>query len=132
MKAGLEQAGIQYIHVPQQDYPKVSKLFSTLDLYLITSRQEGGPKAVLESMASGVPLVTTRVGHAMDIVKHGQNGWMVDVEDVHGLAESVLKVYRSNAEMLRSVLNAGRATAEVHSYENQLPLWAKFMKGFVE
>ena len=36
--------------------------------YLVTSRQEGGPKAVLESMATGVPLVTTRVGQAPELV----------------------------------------------------------------
>ncbi len=49
---------------------------------MIASRQEGGPKAALEAMATGVPLVTTRVGQAADLVEDGANGWMVEVEDV--------------------------------------------------
>jgi glycosyltransferase involved in cell wall biosynthesis len=132
VKAGLEKANIRYIHVPQQSYPKVGRLFSALDLYLITSRQEGGPKAVLESMGSGVPLVTTRMGHAMDVVQHGENAWMAEVGDFEMLASHVLHVYRSSNDALIPVLKSARATAEANSYESQIPLWAEFMKGFVE
>lgn len=131
VKSGLEQAGVRYIHIPRQPYPEVGKLFSTLDLYLITSRQEGGPKAVLESMASGVPLVTTRVGHAMDCVEHGVNSWMAGVEDVDALVSCALQVYHSDSDTLLSILRNGRETAEANSYESQVPLWAEFMKGFV-
>lgn len=83
-------------------------------------------------MANHVPLVTTRVGQAMDLVKHGENAWMVDVEDVEGLAEGVRRVYRMPGEDLRAILANGRATAEANRYESQDPLWAEFMKGFVE
>ena len=41
-----------------------ARAYHAVDVCLVTSRQEGGPKAVLESMAAGVPLVTTRVGQA--------------------------------------------------------------------
>jgi glycosyltransferase involved in cell wall biosynthesis len=82
-------------------------------------------------MASGVPLVTTRVGQAMDLVKHGQNAWMVEVEDAEGLAhwaEYVL-VHRGS---LTEVLSQGQKTAEANSYEAQIPLWRNFMQGFME
>jgi len=45
-------------------------MLQALDLYIVASREEGEPKAILESMASGVPLVTTEVGQAMDFVEH--------------------------------------------------------------
>jgi hypothetical protein len=41
-------------------------------------------------------------------------------------------VYRSSQTDLQPMLIAGRKTAEANSYENQTPLWAEFMKGFVE
>lgn len=132
VKRGLEEARIPYKHVYLRSYPEVAKLFQTLDLYLVSSRQEGGPKAVLESMASGVPLVTTHVGQAMDLVKHGENAWMTNVEDAEALASFALQVYCSDNEALMPILKAGRATAEANSYESQTPLWAEFMKGFVE
>ena len=132
VKTGLERLGIPYKHMFLKDYPEVGRLFPALDLYLVTARQEGGPKAVLESMASGVPLVTTRVGQAMDIVNHGQNGWMVNVEDVNGLAHWAKFVHQNQGSALEKVLKNGKATAEAHAYTTQLPLWRNFMKGFVE
>lgn len=132
VKNGLECLGIPYKHLFLKDYPEVGRLFPALDLYLVTSRQEGGPKAILESMASGVPLVTTRVGQAMDLVRHGENGWMVAVEDVDGLARWTTHVYQNQGAALEPVLENGRATAETHAYEKQIPLWRNFMRGFVE
>lgn len=132
VKKGLEEADIPYLHIYLQSYPEIARLFQALDLYVVASRQEGGPKAILESMASGVPLVTTRVGQAMDLVKHGQNAWMTDVEDVDALASYALHVYRSSMDALSPILESGRTTAEANSYESQIPLWAEFMKGFVE
>ena len=62
------------------------RAITRIDAYVVASRQEGGPKAVLESMACGVPLVTTRVGQAIDLVQHGVNGWMSAPEDANHLA----------------------------------------------
>lgn len=132
VKKGLDEAHIPYTHVYLKSYPDVAKLFQALDLYIVASRQEGGPKAILESMASGVPLVTTRVGQAMDLVKNGKNGFMSNVEDVESLATSALKVYRSGTAILDPMLKAGRVTAEINSYKSQIPLWANFMNGFVD
>lgn len=132
VKKGLEETSIPYKHVYLQSYPDVAKLFQALDLYLVSSRQEGGPKAILESMSSGVPLVTTRVGQAMDLVEHGHNAWMSEIEDVDNLAAHVLDVYRSNQEDLMLTLLNGRRTANENSYEAQIPLWRDFMNGFVE
>ena len=102
-----------------------------LDLYLITSREEGGPRAVFESMASGIPLVTTKVGQAMDVVVHERNGWMVDVGDVDGLSDCAIYVYENNLNLAEVLYNA-RSTAELNSYESQYEQWTDFMTGFVE
>lgn len=131
VKKRLEEAKIPYTHLYLKSYPDVAKLFQILDLYLVSSRQEGGPKAILESMASGVPLVTTRVGQAMDLVKHNENAFMADVEDVETLASHALRVYHASDAELASILQAGRKTAEANSYVSQIPLWKNFMKGFV-
>ncbi|RJP55306.1 MAG: glycosyltransferase [Anaerolineaceae bacterium] len=132
VKKGLEDADIPYWHGYLKSYPDIATMFQALDLYVVASRQEGGPKAILESMATGVPLVTTRVGQAMDLVRHGENAFMTDVEDVDALASYALRVYRSSQADLQPMLVAGRKTAEANRYECQIPLWAEFMKGFVE
>lgn len=87
VKRGLEAAGIPYTHrhLPRADM--VSEAFQAIDLYLVASREEGGPKAVLESLACGVPLVSTRVGMAEDVVQHAVNGFLADQPDAQQLAE---------------------------------------------
>jgi glycosyltransferase involved in cell wall biosynthesis len=130
VKAGLEKLGIPYRHFLLERYPEVGQLFQTLDFYMVTSRQEGGPKAILESMASGVPIVTTRVGQAMDLVQHGKNGFMVEIEDTEGLAHWSKWVF-DHPSAMKPVLEQGRQTAEQNTYTKQLPLWHEFMKGFV-
>ena len=131
VKKGLEKLGVPFLHKFLNNYIEIGHYFNALDLYIISSREEGGPKAVLESMASGIPLVTTRVGQAMDLVKHGKNGWMVEPEDVEELAHWA-KYVIDNASTISNVLGEGKLTAEKNSYLAQIPLWKEFMKGFVE
>jgi glycosyltransferase involved in cell wall biosynthesis len=132
VKKRLDEAEIPYWHGYLESYPDIATMFQALNLYVVASRQEGGPKAILESMSSGVPLITTRVGQAMDLVKHSENAFMADVENVDALASYALQVYRSSQADLQPMLLAGRKTAEANSYASQIPLWAEFMKGFVE
>ena len=82
----LTAAGIPYTSLGYIDFNYIPKYFPLCDLYIIASRAEGGPKAVLESLASGVPLVSTRVGMSNDILEHGKNAFVTDCEDVEGLA----------------------------------------------
>lgn len=131
VKAELERTGVPYRHYFLKHYPDIGNLYQALDVYIVPSREEGGPKAVLESMASGVPLVTTRVGQAMELVKHGENGWITDVDDVEGLVYWALRVI-NNRSSLNDMLETARRTAERNSYDSQIPLWRDFMHGFVD
>lgn len=130
VKKGLEELKIPYKHIFLKDYPEINELYQCLDLYIVSSREEGGPKAVLESMVTGIPLVTTKVGQAMDLVKHGENAFMVDVEDYEGLAFWADKVL-SDSIMRKKLIDNGFVTAANNTYESQLPLWKVFFKGFV-
>lgn len=131
VKNGLKEIGVPYIHHQMEKYSDVGKMYQALDVYVVSSREEGGPKAVLESMASGIPLVTTRVGQAVDLVRHGENGFFADIEDAEGLALSVAHVF-DNRDELKLMIAAGLETANRNCYEAQLPLWKQFFSGFVE
>jgi glycosyltransferase involved in cell wall biosynthesis len=130
--AGLDRLGIQYRHLLLPDLDAVARAYRAVDLCLVTSRDEGGPKAVLESMATGVPLVTTRVGQAADLVRTGENGWLCEVEDSEGLAEAAVAVARASTADLVPVLDAARETAEACSWDALTPRWAALFRGFVE
>jgi glycosyltransferase involved in cell wall biosynthesis len=128
---GLERLGVAYRHMQLPDLDAVARAYRALDACLVTSRDEGGPKAVLESMATGVPLVTTRVGQAVDLVRDGENGWLRDVEDAERLAAALVRVAQAPAAELEPVVAAARETAESCSWEALQPRWRELLRGFV-
>lgn len=126
----LERISIPHRHVMAQDRSELARAYHALDVCVVASRQEGGPKAVLEAMAACVPLVTTRVGQARDLVEDGVNGALVDVEDVTAIATAVLRVH-DDSRLALAMAGPGRATAERHAYEQLDSLWASLLDGFV-
>jgi glycosyltransferase involved in cell wall biosynthesis len=130
--AGLEQLGIPYRHVAAVDREGLAGRYHLLDAYLVASRDEGGPKAVLESMASGVPLVTTRVGQAADLVVSGEDGYLAEVEDAEALAGFLERIATTSRADLERLVRKGRETAESNSYDALRPRWAELLTGFVE
>lgn len=130
VKNGLKKIGVPYIHHQMEKYSDVGGMYQALDVYVVSSREEGGPKAVLESMASGIPLVTTRVGQAVDLVRHGENGFLADNENTEELAVLAANVF-SQRGSLQPMIDSGLKTASKNCYEAQLPLWKQFFSGFV-
>ncbi len=66
--------------------------YASLDLLVSSSRQEGLPIALLEGMASALPLVATTVGQVPAIIVHGHTGVLVPAEDVEALAGAILSL----------------------------------------
>ena len=131
VKEGLKEKGVPFVHRVFDNPDEVGTLYPALDAYLVSSRQEGGPNAVLESMATGVPLVSTPVGQATDLVKDGVNGLLVPKEDSEAMSAALLRVARE--EIDREAIRAeGFVTAGQNDYRAQDPLWKKFFTGFVD
>ena len=64
-------------------------LLSETDIAVLTSIKEGLPRAALEAMAMGVPVVATRVTGTREAVRHGETGLLVELGDVAGLAAAL-------------------------------------------
>ncbi len=115
VKQRLAAAGIPYTHRYVEDFKELYRYYHALDLYLVTSRNEGGPKAVLESMASGVPLVTTAVGMAPEVVQDGVNGRICAALAPEVIAEAAASLI-DDAAGRTAVITAGRTTVEEYSW----------------
>jgi glycosyltransferase involved in cell wall biosynthesis len=126
----LERLGVPHTHALLPSRDDLARAYHASDVCLVTSRQEGGPKAVLEAMATGVPLVTTSVGHATELVRDGQNGLPADVDDVDALVAAVERVH-SDGELRARLRAAGRETAEAHAEERLDARWDQLLEGFV-
>jgi glycosyltransferase involved in cell wall biosynthesis len=66
----------------------------------------------------------------MDLVRHGENAWLVEPEDAEALAEWTARIATSPAAAA-AVVARGLDTARANAYDAQLPLWRGFFDGFV-
>jgi glycosyltransferase involved in cell wall biosynthesis len=86
----------------------VARYLSIADIFVLPSRWEGLPIALLEAMSAGLPVVTTAVEGVDEVIVDGEHGFLVEVEDVHGLALAILQLLR-DPEMRRKMGSASQA-----------------------
>jgi glycosyltransferase involved in cell wall biosynthesis len=67
-------------------------VYASFDLFLMTSRTEGMPNAVLEAMALGLPVVSTRVGGVPELVVDTETGILCPPGDAASLADAVCRL----------------------------------------
>lgn len=67
----------------------VTRLLAAMDVFVMPSHFEGGPLVLVEAMAMALPVVSTRVGMAPDLLEHDQQGLLVEPHDVRALAGAV-------------------------------------------
>jgi glycosyltransferase involved in cell wall biosynthesis len=73
-------------------------LYASLDIMVSASRREGLPIAILEGMASRLPLVATTVGEVPTVIQDGRTGMLVPVEEPDLLAAAILELLRDSAK----------------------------------
>ena len=66
--AELEKSNINYIYFEMVDFKKLNELYNCLDLYIVSSRIEGGPQAIVECGITKTPIISTNVGVASEIL----------------------------------------------------------------
>jgi glycosyltransferase involved in cell wall biosynthesis len=104
--AGLERSLLG----PLGGQPLRDRLRSS-SVFALPSHSEGQPIGILEAMASGLPVVATRVGAVPDMIRDGVDGLLVDPERPEQLAEALGKLLAS-ADLRKSMGEATRARAE--------------------
>jgi glycosyltransferase involved in cell wall biosynthesis len=81
------------------------------DVFVLPSRWEGLPIALLEAMSLGIPAIGTRVSGIEDVIDHDVTGWLVEAANPLGLADRLAETIASPAERAR-VGEAGREAVE--------------------
>jgi glycosyltransferase involved in cell wall biosynthesis len=96
----------------RDDMPSV---YASLDVMVSSSRQEGLPMAILEGMASRLPLVATAVGEVPTLVLNGRTGVLVPSEDADFLAAGILELLRDSGKRTRFGMAARQLIEEEYS-----------------
>ncbi len=125
LKGLSKELGLQnaVVFAGHQDNPY--PVMAHADLFVSSSRYEGSPNAVLESLACGTPVLAFDCpGGTGEIITEGLNGWLVPAEDTGAMAAKLIEIVRGRAW---ENMNAGRLLPEsfecanaVRAYESLL------------
>ncbi|MEM4674946.1 MAG: glycosyltransferase family 4 protein, partial [Nitrososphaerota archaeon] len=102
--------------VPNEE---VQKLYWEASVFVMPSLSEAFGVAILEAMASGTPVVATRVGGIPELVEHNVNGLLVEPNNYKALAEAILTVLE-NTDIAARLGQQGRITAQRFGLEQMI------------
>ena len=86
-------------YVGMVPYDELEKSYQYADIFVLTSLSEGMPSVILEAMGCGLPILASNVGGNNEIVHEGENGYLIEGEDVETLAQRLADLI--NDEPLR-------------------------------
>jgi len=94
----------------------IPEIMQTLDIFVLPSLNEGMARVLVEAMTAGRPIVASRAGGIPDLVKDGQNGFLVDPGDVNGLSSAIRRLL-VDKKMRDEMGRRGRTIARNFSVE---------------
>jgi glycosyltransferase involved in cell wall biosynthesis len=93
----------------------LERIYRACDAVALTSRNEGSPVALIEAMAAGVPVLSTRVGGVPDVITDNETGLLVEMDDTVGLADALDRLVRNRA--LGDALGAAAQARVLERYD---------------
>ena len=90
----------------------IESLLAGANIGVLPSRIEGLSNTLLECMASGLPVVASRISGNEDFVRHGDNGWLFEVDDRAALAQCLLAAISLTPQQRGAMGSRARATVE--------------------
>jgi glycosyltransferase involved in cell wall biosynthesis len=100
--------------------PEMSSIYQQSTIFVLTSEHEGTPNVLLEAMASGLPVVATRVGGVPEIVQHGCTGFLAAKDEINELTSAILALARNPQLAIEMGARARAYIEQTHSV-HQLP-----------
>ncbi len=100
---------------------EVESVLAGADLLLLPSETESFGLVALEAMASGVPVVATRVGGLPEVVEHGVTGFLAEVGDIEGMAADALRILADCQTLQRFGRAARERALRLFDYRDVVP-----------
>ena len=89
---------------------RVHEFLPAFDVFILTSRSEGIPTAILEAMATGIPVVSVAVGSIPEVLSSGSNGFLLENTNPERIV-AALEQLVSRPELLQTMSETARQTA---------------------
>src|SRR5208282_1431062 len=99
---------------------EMAPVYQEADIFVLTSEYEGTPNVLLEAMACGLPVVADNVGGVPELVRHGQDGSLVEPNSDEGLVAALTRLI-CDPQLRRAMGRKARARIEANFSLERLP-----------
>lgn len=99
------------------EHAELKGWYAQADIFILPSMNEGMSNAMLEALASGLPLLVTRTGGADEVLEEGINGFALEMRSAEDIAEKLLRL-RNDRDLRSRMAAASRRKAEAMSWGN--------------
>jgi len=103
---------------------------ASAEAFLLTSEYEGMSNALIEAMCLGLPVISTKVAGATDLIRDGENGFLIDVKDSKSLAVRMSRMADSPDVREQMGINASKVFDQVRQ-DKICKQWIEYLKSKV-
>ena len=115
---GLKNFEKYYNLYPPLSQQDLYQKYEEYDALILPSLFEGFGLVIVEAMAKGLPVITTRNTIGRDIIKNGNNGYLVNIREADGIVKAVSDLYKKSKEERHQMKFNARKTVEDLSWSN--------------
>ncbi len=112
--------------VGRKSQEELAIYLAAADMFVLDSGYEGFSHQILEVMTAGVPVITTAVGGNKEVIRQGENGFMIKYQDEFNLVEAIKSLWQ-NPELQEEFKKEGKKTAEHFSSEKMIEETVKIL-----
>ena len=97
------------------------------DIFVLSSDYEGMPNALIEAMCLGIPVISTKVSGATDLIQHRENGLLVEIDDEDELRHAMLELLE-NKDKARRMAEKATELNEALEVSKIMEQWIHFIQ----
>lgn len=113
-------------------FDSVARFLASADVFVLPSRWEGLPIAMLEAMSAGLPVVATKVEGVEEVIVNGEHGFLVPVEDEAALTWAILQLARDPQMRKRMGASSKQRLQEFYTIDRMGEQYLSLMLGLMK
>jgi glycosyltransferase involved in cell wall biosynthesis len=106
----------------------IPKLLASMDLFVLPSLSEGLSMSILEAMMAGKPIVATEVGGNVELIAHGESGFLVPSGNSEALASSIVSLLKDTGRATRFGENGRKRAVSMFSHDKMVEQYCALYK----
>ncbi len=117
---------------PSMPQRELYKIYAQMDIFVLNSLQDGFGLVLLQAMSTGLPIIATTNTGAPDVVKEGENGFVIPINDEAALADKILFYYQNRLKTHEMGINARKTASNGFSWNDYGQRYVQYLEQLIK